>query len=205
MTSSTHLLSATFLLVSALLAPVAACAAPVVGEPAPAFSTRDSDGKPVSLDALKGRPVVLEWTNRGCPYVQHAYRSGVMQGLQKQAAQDGIVWLTVVSSAPSKQGALQPAEVRGWRGETGAAPAHVVLDPKGELGRLYAAKTTPHMFVVDARGRLAYMGALDDKVSSDPADAKTARNYVRLAMAEVKAGRPVADAVTKPYGCSVKY
>lgn len=189
--------------VSALAAP--ALAVPVVGQPAPAFSAQDADGKPVSLAALKGKPVVLEWTNEGCPYVQHSYKSGVMQGLQKQAAADGFTWISVISSAPGKQGALQPAEVRTWKSSTGATPARVVLDAKGDLGRLYAAKTTPHMFVIDKAGRVAYMGAIDDKVSSDPADAKTAKNYVKIALADVKAGRPVAEAVTKPYGCSVKY
>ena len=182
-----------------------ALALPVVGRPAPAFATRDANGKPVDLAALKGRTVVLEWTNQGCPYVRHAYDSGVMQDLQRHAARDGVVWISVVSSAPGRQGYMQPAEVKGWRARTGAAPAEVVLDQAGALGREYGARTTPQMFVVDPSGKLAYAGAFDDHESTDPADAKRARNYVRLALADLKAGRPVSVAATKSYGCSVKY
>ncbi len=191
------------LTLSAAAAP--AVALPVVGQPAPAFTAHDADGKSVGLAQFKGRPVVLEWTNQGCPYVRHTYDSGVMQGLEKQAAAQGVSWISVVSSAPGHQGYLKPGEVAAWRARTGAAPADVILDPTGALGRQYGARTTPQMFVVDVRGRLIYAGAFDDRESTDAADAKTAKNYVRLALADLKSGRPIADPVTKSYGCSVEY
>jgi hypothetical protein len=193
------------LVACATLAASAASAAPMVGQPAPAMQAKDADGRVRSLAEFRGKTVVLEWTNRGCPYVQHAYNSGVMPELQRWAAKNGVVWLSVISSAPGKQGYLQPAEVRGWKAETGAAPAAVLLDPQGAVGRAYEAKTTPHMFIVDPKGTLAYMGGIDDKVSTNPADAKSAHNYVRAALDDLRAGRPVRDAVTRPYGCSVKY
>lgn len=183
----------------------AASAAPVIGQPAPAFEAKDGSGKPVNLGDYRGKPVVLEWTNSGCPYVQHAYKSGVMPELQRQAAKEGVVWLTVFSSAPGKQGYMQGGEVGAWKQQTDASPADVVLDPSGTVGRTYAAKTTPHMFVVDAKGMLVYMGGFDDKPSTKPDDAKTAHNFVRAALDDVKAGRPVRNAVTRPYGCAVKY
>jgi hypothetical protein len=183
----------------------AALAAPIPGQPAPAFQAKDADGKPVSLAALRGKTVVLEWTNEGCPFVHHMYASGVMQDLQKQAAAQGVVWLTVVSSAPGKQGYLTAADVGPWRAKYGAAPAHVLLDPAGALGHEYDARTTPDMFVIDPAGKLIYAGAIDDNPSTNPADAKSARNYVTLALADLKAGKPVSPAITKSYGCSVKY
>jgi hypothetical protein len=183
----------------------AAATGPTVGQPAPAFQAKDSDGQTRSLTEFRGKPVVLEWTNNGCPYVRHAYQSGVMPGLQRQAAKDGVVWLTVISSAPGKQGYLQPGGVGAWKAQSGASPAYVLLDPAGTVGRAYEAKTTPHMFVVDPKGTLVYMGGFDDKPSTNPADAKTAHNYVQAALDDVKAGKPVRDAVTRPYGCSVKY
>lgn len=187
------------------LAAIPAVAAPAVGQPAPAFQARDAGGQTRSLDQFRGKAVVLEWTNNGCPYVQHAYKSGVMPALQRQAAKDGVVWLTVVSSAPGKQGYMEPAGVPAWKAQTGAAPADVLLDPAGKVGRTYGAKTTPHMFVIDAKGTLIYMGGLDDKPSTHAEDAKTAHNYVRAALDDLKAGKPVRDAVTRPYGCAVKY
>jgi hypothetical protein len=190
---------------AAALAATPALAEPVIGRPAPAFQAKDAQGQTRDLAQFRGKPLVLEWTNRGCPYVQHAYKSGVMPELQRQAAKEGVVWLTVVSSAPGKQGYLQPAEVGAWKAQFGASPADVLLDPAGAVGRAYDAKTTPHMFIVDPKGTLVYMGGLDDKPSTNPADAKTAHNYVRAALDDLKAGRPVHDAVTRPYGCSVKY
>jgi hypothetical protein len=133
------------------------------------------------------------------------YASGVMQRLQRQAAADGITWLTVISSAPGKQGYLTGAQVAPWKVRVGAASADVVLDPTGALGRQYDARTTPDMFVIDRAGRLAYAGAIDDTPSTNPADARTARNYVVAALDDVRAGRPVSPAATKSYGCSVKY
>jgi hypothetical protein len=195
------------LVLAAALAGVAAGASamPIPGQPAPAFQVKDAEGRPVSLAALHGKTVVLEWTNEGCPFVHHMYSSGVMQGLQKQAAAEGIVWLTVVSSAPGKQGYLTAADVGPWRARYGATPAHVLLDPAGALGHEYDARTTPDMFVIDPAGKLVYAGAIDDNPSTNPADAKRAKNYVTLALADLKAGKTVSPAVTKSYGCSVKY
>jgi len=182
-----------------------AFAAPVIGQPAPAFTARDGDGKTRSLSEFKGKTVVLEWTNGGCPYVQKHYKSANMQTLQKGATKDGVVWLTLISSAPGKQGYVAPAEAKGWKADTGAGSTALLLDPTGEVGKAYEAKTTPHMYIVDKAGKLAYMGGIDDKATADPASLKGAKNYVVAALADVKAGRPVAAAATKPYGCSIKY
>jgi hypothetical protein len=190
---------------AAAFAAGAALAEPVIGQPAPVFQAKDADGQTRDLAQFRGKPVVLEWTNSGCPYVQHAYKSGVMPELQRLAAKEGVVWLTVVSSAPGKQGYMQPGDVTAWKAKFDAAPAHVLLDPQGALGRTYDAKTTPHIFIVDSKGTLVYMGGLDDKPSTDPADARTAHNFVRAALDDMKAGKPVSPAVTRPYGCSVKY
>jgi peroxiredoxin len=188
-----------------LAASAPAQAAPAVGQPAPAFTAVDADGKTRSLSEFKGKTVVLEWTNNGCPYVKKHYDSGAMQKLQGAAAQDGVVWLSVISSAPGQQGYMKPAEVKTWKTSAKAAPASVLLDPTGKVGRAYDAKTTPHMFVIDKAGKLAYMGGIDDKPTADPSSLKGAKNYVTAALADVKAGRAVAQPVTKPYGCSVKY
>ena len=188
---------------SAMAAPAAA--APVIGQAAPAFTAVDANGKTRSLSEFKGKTVVLEWTNAGCPYVRKHYDSGNMQGLQTSAAKDGTVWLTVISSAPGTQGYVAGADAKGWKGKEKAAYADLLLDPKGTVGRAYEAKTTPHMYVIDKTGKLVYMGGIDDKPSADPASLKGAKNYVTAALADVKAGRAVAQAATRPYGCSVKY
>ncbi len=180
-------------------------AAPEVGKPAPEFSAVDSNGKTVKLSDFHGKTVVLEWTNDGCPYVKKHYGSGNMQSLQKDAAAKGIVWLTIVSSAPGKQGYVDGAGANGLTKSRGAAPAAVLLDPDGAVGHLYDARTTPHMFIADAAGTLVYMGGIDDKATTEVADIQGARNYVRAALDEIAAGKPVAEAVTRPYGCSVKY
>jgi peroxiredoxin len=188
---------------SAIAAP--AMAAPVLGQPAPAFQAVDASGKTRSLSEFKGKTVVLEWTNNGCPYVQKHYNSGNMQSLQNQATKDGVVWLTLISSAPGMQGYLTGTQARQWKAEEKAASTDVLLDPKGTVGRAYEAKTTPHMYIVDKAGKLVYMGGIDDKASSDPDSLKGAKNYVTAALSDVKAGRAVAQPATKPYGCSVKY
>ncbi|WP_293676870.1 redoxin domain-containing protein [uncultured Phenylobacterium sp.] len=182
-----------------------AAAAPVLGQPAPAFTAVGSNGKTRALSDFAGRTVVLEWTNDGCPYVQKHYNSAHMQGLQKQATAEGVVWLTVISSAPGFQGHKTGPQARQWKARVGAAPTDVILDPDGTVGRAYAAKTTPHMYVVDKAGKLVYMGGIDDRASADPASLNGAKNYVVAALADVKAGRPVAQPATRPYGCSVKY
>jgi peroxiredoxin len=187
-----------------LMAP-AAQAAPSVGKPAPAFQAVDAQGKTRSLSEFRGKTVVLEWTNSGCPYVRKHYDAGSMQAQQAAAARDGVVWLSVVSSAPGMQGYLSAADAKGWKAKEKARSAEVLLDPKGVVGRAYDARTTPHMYVIDRAGTLVYMGGIDDKPSSDPASLKGATNYVTAALADVKAGRAVAQAATRPYGCSVKY
>jgi peroxiredoxin len=183
----------------------AAHAAPEVGKPAPDFSAVDSNGKAVKLSDYKGKIVVLEWTNDGCPYVQKHYSSKNMQTLQKEETAKGIVWLTVISSAPGEQGYLKGDEANKLTKSRGAAPTAVLLDPEGKVGRLYDARTTPHMFIVNPEGSLVYMGGIDDKPTTNPADIKTAKNFVRAALDSVAAGKPVERAITRPYGCSVKY
>ncbi len=183
----------------------AAAAAPSIGQPAPGFTAKDGDGKTRSLAEFKGKTVVLEWTNGGCPYVKKHYDSSNMQGLQKSAAKDGVVWLTLVSSAPGKQGYVAPGEAKTWKASTGAGSTALLLDPGGQVGKAYEAKTTPHMYVVDKAGKLVYMGGIDDQPTADPASLKGAKNYVVAALADVKVGRPVATPTSKPYGCSVKY
>lgn len=176
-----------------------------VGAPAPAFDVTDIQGHEYRLSNLKGKLVVLEWHNQGCPYVGKHYDSGNMQRLQKELTGQGVVWLTVISSAPGKQGYVTPPEEEKYLKEKQAAPTAVVLDPDGKLGLLYGAKTTPHMFLIDEKGMLVYGGAIDDKPTHDPADIDGAKNYVLAAYQEVKAGKPVSVATTAPYGCSVKY
>ena len=193
------------LLLAAVFAAPFTAHAVEVGAPAPAFVAHDAAGKPVALSQLRGKVVVLEWTNNGCPFVGHMYRSGVMQRLQHQAAADGVVWLSVISSAPGKQGYLTGPGVAAWKKSVGAEPANVILDPSGALGRAFDARTTPDMFVIDRQGRLVYAGAIDDNVSTEPADAKAAHNYVSMALADMKAGRPINPSQTHSYGCSVKY
>jgi peroxiredoxin len=180
-------------------------AAPKIGQPAPAFTAADAEGRTRSLSEFKGKTVVLEWHNSGCPYVQKHYKSGGMQALQQQATADGVVWLTVVSSAPGAQGYLDAASAKGWKAQQKASSTALLLDPQGAVGKAYDARTTPHMYVVDGTGKLAYMGGIDDKPSSDPASLQGAKNYVAAALADLEAGRAVAQPVTRPYGCSVKY
>ena len=183
----------------------AAWAAPSVGAPAPAFSAVDSNGKTVSLAYYKGKHVVLEWTNDGCPFVKKHYGSGNMQSLQKEFTAQNVVWLSVISSAPGQQGYVDGAAANKLTAARGAAPTAVLLDPKGDLGRLYGAKTTPHLFVIDPTGKLEYAGGIDSIASPDPADIAGATPFLKVALTEALAGKPITSPVTKPYGCSVKY
>jgi peroxiredoxin len=183
---------------------LAVCAA-VVGEPAPAFTLADTNGRSHSLEDLRGKTVVLEWWNDECPFVGKHYGSGNMQRLQKEWTAKGVVWLTISSSAPGRQGYVDGAQANAWMKEKGAAPTAVLLDHDGKVGRAYGAKTTPHMFVIDPKGTLVYAGGIDDKPSTDRADIATAKNFVSAALAEVTAGKRVTTAVSQPYGCSVKY
>jgi peroxiredoxin len=175
------------------------------GTVAPDFAARDSSGKDVTLSSLRGKTVVLEWTNHECPYTVKHYATGNMQTLQKEATGDGVAWLTIVSSGPGTQGHVTAEEANKLTADRKAAPTAVLLDPDGKVGRLYQARTTPHMFVIDKDGKVAYMGAIDDKPTANHADVKTSRNYVREALAAIKAGQPAKISSTRPYGCSVKY
>lgn len=180
-------------------------AAPQIGAPAPAFTGVDSTGKSHSLADFRGKTVVLEWTNHDCPFVVKHYGSGNMQALQREATAAGVVWLAVISSAPGEQGHVSGAEAIRIAGERRAAPSATILDPDGSIGRAYDARTTPHMYVIDPAGTLVYMGGIDDKPSADKADIPAAKNYVRAALDDLRAGRPVATPTSRPYGCSVKY
>jgi peroxiredoxin len=191
------------------IAIVAALAAPAwaarVGEKAPAFAATDSNGVKHTLSEYSGKYVVLEWHNNGCPFVRKQYGSGNMQKLQKEWTARGVVWLTVISSAPGKQGYVTAGEENAYVKQVDAAPTAVLLDPAGDLGRLYDAKTSPHMFVADPSGKLIYNGAIDDRPTPDPASVAGATNYVAQALAESMAGKPVSVPTSRPYGCSVKY
>jgi peroxiredoxin len=176
-----------------------------VGQSAPDFTATDINGKVQKLSAYKGKFVVLEWTNQGCPYTRKHYESGNMQKLQKEWTGKGVVWFTVVSSAPGSQGYVTVAEENDYLKKMSAVPTAVLLDPKGEIGHLYGAKTTPHMFIIDPSGNLIYNGAIDDHATTDVADIAGSTNYVSTALEQAMAGKPVANAATRPYGCSVKY
>lgn len=182
-----------------------AFAAPELGQPAPPFRAMDENGRERALSDYLGKTVVLEWTNSGCPYVGKHYGSGTMQALQKKATREGVVWLTVASSAPRMQGYFTAATARAWKAKEHSAATAILLDGSGKIGRAYEAKNTPHMFVIDKAGKVAYMGGIDDRPYADPASLKGAKPYVALALADLKAGRPVATPVSQPYGCSVKY
>lgn len=192
-------------LLALLLLSGLAFAAPKVGEMAPNFTGTDSNGKSHSLSDFKGKRVVLEWVNYDCPFVKKHYKSQNMQELQTKYTKEDVIWLSINSSAKGKQGHLSSEEANSAMKERNASPTAMILDPSGEIGKLYKAKTTPHMFVIDAEGKLAYMGAIDDNDSSDPDDAKTAKNYVSAALDSLKSGSKVDVSSTDPYGCSVKY
>jgi peroxiredoxin len=182
-----------------------ATAAARVGRPAPDFTAVDSNGQTHSLSEYKGKYVVLEWHNNGCPFVRKHYESGNMQKLQKDWTSKGVVWLTVISSAPGQQGYVTAPEENAYMKQMGAAPTAALLDPKGEVGHIYGAKTSPHMFVINPQGMLIYDGAIDDKPTTDKADVNGANNYVNAALTSAMQGKPVNEATTRPYGCSVKY
>jgi len=176
-----------------------------VGEAAPAFTATDTYGKQHSLAEYRGKYVVLEWHNQGCPYTKKHYDSGNMEQLQRYWTGKGVAWLTVISSAPGEQGYVTADQENAYVKKMNAAPTAVLLDPKGDLGHLYGAKTTPHMFVINPQGQLIYEGAIDDRPTTDVSDIAGAKNYVTLALEEAMTGKPVATAATRAYGCSVKY
>jgi AhpC/TSA family len=198
---------------SAMIGAVAASAwgapsevgAPQIGAPAPDFTAKDSKGDALRLSQYRGKTVVLEWTNADCPYTRKHYTSGNMQSIQTLAQKTGVVWLTVISSAPGKQGYVDGPAADALTQSRGAAPTAVVLDPSGTVGRLYGAKTTPHMFVIDKNGELQYIGGIDSIATTDVSDIAHAEPYLKEAMLAVTQGSPVAHPVTRPYGCAIKY
>ena len=187
------------------LAPLSAFAAADIGKAAPLFTAVDSNGKTVALENLRGKIVVLETTNHDCPYVAKHYRVGNMQAQQKDAAAKGIVWLTVASSAPGEQGHVTPAQANDLTAKRSAAPAAVLIDPLSKVARAYGATVTPHMYVIDANGLLVYKGGIDSIATSDASDIAKATQYVRIALDELQAGKPIAQASTRAYGCTLKY
>ena len=189
----------------ALLPTVAAAAGPDVGQPAPAFTAVDSMGKTWSLADLKGKVVVIETTNHDCPYVRKHYNAGNMQAQQREAAAKGVVWLTSASSATGEQGHVTAQQANDLTKSRNAAPAAVLLDPQSKVARAFGATVTPHMYIVDAKGTLVYKGGIDSIPSADPNDVPKATQYVRVALDEILAGKPVTTASTRPYGCSMKY
>jgi peroxiredoxin len=175
------------------------------GSVAPEFKGVDSNGVTHSLSEYRGKFVVLEWANQGCPYEQKHYLSGNMESLQKQWTQKGVVWLSILSDPPGQQGYVTAAEENAYLKKMKASPTAALLDPQGAIGRLYDAHTTPHIFVIGPAGQIVYQGAIDDKPTPDPESLKTADNYLNDALSSALAGKPVAVAATKPYGCAVHY
>lgn len=188
-----------------LIAPHFASAAAKVGQSAPDFTGNASNGKSYHLTDYRGKFVVLEWHNNGCPYTQKHYNSGNMQNLQKEWTAKGVVWFTIISSAPGKQGYVNANDENNYMARMGAAPTAALLDPTGTIGHLYDAKTTPQMIVINPQGVVVYDGAIDNRPTSDLKDISGAMNYVSLALDQSMSGKPVGTAATRPYGCSVKY
>ncbi|RYY89396.1 MAG: thioredoxin family protein [Comamonadaceae bacterium] len=189
----------------ALAFATAVAAAPSVGQPAPEIALKDASGRTVKLSDYRGKYVVLEWTNPGCPYVRKHYDSGNMAATQKDAAARGAVWLSVNSTEKDSGDYLEPAKLVAWQKERQLQPTAVLMDEDGVAGKAYGARTTPHMYIVDPQGRLAYAGGIDSIPSSSKDDIAKAVNYVRQGLAEATAGKPISAATTRPYGCSIKY
>jgi hypothetical protein len=183
----------------------AQAATAIIGQPVPDFSATDVAGKTVKLSDYKGKIVVLEWTSKECPFVHKWYDGGAMQGLQKKAADDGVVWLSVDSSAQGHAGYMDAKAAADWIKTTKTVSADFLIDAKGDVGHLFDARTTPDMYVIDKDGKLAYAGAIDSIATTDPADIAKAKNYVTQALTELAAGKPVSVSSTKSYGCGVKY
>jgi peroxiredoxin len=190
---------------SALLIAPILTSAPKIGEPAPDFTATASNGRTYRLSELRGKFVVLEWHNNGCPYTRKHYESGNMQHLQKEWTAKGVEWFTVISSAPGTQGYMTADQENAYITKMGAAPTAALLDPNGDLGHLYDAKTTPHMIIINPQGVVIYDGAIDDHSSSDASDIPMSKNYVSMALSDAMSGKPVSVPVSRPYGCTVKY
>lgn len=199
------MISAAALVVFAACLPVLAAANVETGAEAPDFTLPDTLGRQHALSEQKGKYVVLEWTNPECPFVQKHYMSGNMQSLQKEFTEQGVVWYSVASSAPGKQGYYSASEWNDILRENGSHATALLLDPEGEAGRAYGAKTTPHMYLIDPEGALIYQGAIDSMPTVDPDDIPESTNYLRQAFQEAGAGQPVSTPSTRAYGCSVKY
>ena len=180
-------------------------ASPQIGAPAPGFIGTDTTGKEINLADFAGQNVMLEWTNHGCPFVSKHYDSGNMQATQKALTDDGVVWISVISSAPGKQGYVSPEEADELSRSRGAVPTHVILDPEGTIGHAYEAKTTPHMYLIDEEQVLQYMGAIDSIRSARPSDIPKATNYALTSWDALKSGAEIDPASTTAYGCTVKY
>lgn len=180
-------------------------AAPEIGHPAPDFTIPGSDGKTHHLADYQGKFVVLEWLNHGCPFVAKHYDSGHMQALQKKYTDQGVIWLSIISSKPGAQGHATPDEANKTKAEKKSAATAILLDEDGTVGHLYAAKVTPHMFIINPEGVLVYAGGIDDKRSTDVADISTAKNYVMQALDEALAGKSISQTTSQAYGCSIKY
>jgi hypothetical protein len=180
-------------------------AAQEVGQPAPSFTLPDANGRSVSLSDFRGKTVVLEWHNPDCPFVQKHYGGGNMQRTQAAATRDNVVWLSINSGAPGNQGHMTGAQAKAFLASSGSRPTAYLLDPGGETGRAYGARTTPHMYVINGAGTLVYAGGIDDKPTPNPAHIEGARNHVLAALSEIKAGRAVSVPTSRPYGCNVKY
>ena len=205
MNRSIRLIKACILSIAAATLPISVSAAPIIGEVAPNFQLADTNGKSVSLSELQGKTVVLEWTNHKCPYVVKHYGSDNMQALQREAAEDDVVWVTIISSAEGKQGYVSAEKANQLSEDRNASPSHILLDTSGEIGKSYEAKTTPHMYVINTEGKLVFKGGIDDKPTTRKSDIEGAKNYVRAALSDLKAGNEVAISTSRPYGCSIKY
>ena len=199
------MLRRTCLALAALVVTAAAHAVPAVGQSAPDFVLQDANGKTVKLSDYRGKHVVLEWTNPGCPYVRKHYNSGNMPATQNEAVAKGVVWLTINSTEKASGDYLEPARLVAWNNQRKAQPTAVLMDEEGTAGRAYGARTTPHMYIVDPQGRLIYAGGIDSIPSSDPADIQKAVNYVRQGLNEALAGKPISAPTSRAYGCSIKY
>ncbi len=182
-----------------------AAAAPTVGQAAPDFTLKDANGKTVKLSDYRGKHVVLEWTNPGCPYVRKHYNGGHMGATQQEAMGKGVVWLAINSTEKDSGDYLEPAKLVAWMKERKSQPTATLMDEEGTAGRAYGARTTPHMYIVNPQGQLVYAGGIDSIPSSNPDDIKKAVNYVKQGLGEALAGKPISAATTRPYGCSIKY
>ena len=193
------------LIATAAFVALGAQAAATVGQPAPDFMLKDTHGKTVRLSDFKGKHVVLEWTNPGCPFVRKHYDSGNMPATQKDATSQGVVWLSINSTEKASSDYLEPSKLMAWKQERKAAPTAVLMDEEGTVGRSYGARTTPHIFIIDPKGTLVYAGGIDSTASARVDDIKTAVNYVNQALGEAFGNKPITAASTRPYGCSIKY